>query len=122
MSRSSTRAMSEPDAQGLAGPLIEKMRLLLVQTSPHRVPGPLHVPAGGATAQQLLAELQVDDVVRAERLDDVRLDRDVAVGRLACDHDALRTNADRELVLGLPLLDNFVVQLRRKLQYRVVVA
>src|SRR5262249_28452338 len=110
MLRSSTRAMSEPDAQGRAGAAVEKMGLLLVEARPHRVAGPLHVAAGRATAQQVPAKLEIHDVVRAERLDDVGLDGNVAVGRLARDEDALRTNPDGEGVVGRARVGHLLIQ------------
>ena len=54
-------------------------------------------PERGAGAQHLRADLQVDDVVGAERLDDVRLDRQVAGRRLVRDQHALRPDAERQL-------------------------
>ncbi len=58
----------------------EEMGLRLVELRPDGVARLADIAARGARAQQLLADLEVDDVVGAERLDDVRLDRDVALG------------------------------------------
>ena len=46
-----------------------------------------------------VADLQIDDVVGAERLDDLRLDRQEAVGRLVRDQHAFRPDAERQLPL-----------------------
>ena len=64
------------------------------------VAGRLDVAALGAGAQHLRADLQVDDVVGAERLDDVRLDRQVAVGGVAADQHAFRADAERQIAVG----------------------
>jgi hypothetical protein len=94
------------------------MGLLLVEPCPDDVSGLVDVAARGARTQQLLAELEIDDVVRTERLDDVSLDRNVAVGRDACDLHAFGPDTDREIVFDVPVLDDFVVQLVREAQRR----
>ena len=52
--------------------------------------------AAGAGAQHLRADLEVDDVVGAERLDDMGLDGQIAVGGLMRDQHAFRPDAERQ--------------------------
>src|ERR1700682_5616730 len=83
---------------------------------------PRHETAGGAGAQELVADLEVDDVVGAERLDDVRLDRNVAGARFARDQDRLRADAKRELAVPLTGRRDPLRQCRRKVEGDAVVA
>ena len=79
---------------------VEEMRLggsILAQT---RSPAASTIAALGARPQHLLADLEVDDVVGAERLDDVRLDRQVAVGGSWRDQHAFRPDAERQIAVG----------------------
>ena len=77
---------------------VEEMRLRRVELRPDGVAGLADEAARAcARAGICCADLQVDDVVGAERLDDMRLDREVAGGRLARDEHAFRPDAERQI-------------------------
>src|SRR3712207_8580150 len=55
------------DVQRLAGARREEMGLRGIEPGPDRVAGALHETARRTRAQQLVADLQIDDVISADR-------------------------------------------------------
>src|SRR5215217_8446224 len=53
----------------------------------------------GARAQHDVADLEVNDIMGAERLDDARRDLDIALLRIVGQQHAFRANAELELAL-----------------------
>ena len=88
------------------------MRLRRVDAGKDAVAGLGDETRPGAGAQHLRADLEVDDVVGAERLDDMGFDGQVAVGGLMRDEHALRPDAERQFCAGLAV--ELAEQFRRK--------
>ncbi len=66
--------------------------------------------------------LQIDDVVGAKWLDDMRLDRDMAGRLLARHHHAFRTHADGQIRLGIFRRHDARMQLGGKAERAVAIA
>src|SRR5687768_8140097 len=95
---------------------MEEMRLRRVEPRPDRVARLADEAARRAGAEKPLADLEVDDVVGAERLDDVRLDRHEAGRVLPADHDAFGPDPDGEIGLGIACRSDARAELLREIE------
>src|SRR6516225_7889422 len=77
------------------------MSLRLVKPGPYWLADARHETADRAGAQELFADLEVDNVIGPKRLDDVSLDRNVTGAGFTRDQDRLRTYAEDKLRLPL---------------------
>src|SRR5690606_28412027 len=100
------RAISslEPDAERGARIGVEEMNLCRVDPGPDPVAGPVDEAGGGARPEGARAHLEVHDVERTERLDDVGLDRAITGFLLMAQQNALRAHAEREVLARLLVL------------------
>src|SRR5882672_8309890 len=87
------RAIVGPCLQRTSGFRIEEMGLRRIQSRPHPVAGSGDEAARRTRPDELGADLEIDDVIRAQGLDQVCIDRDVPRGFGKRDHDALGTDA-----------------------------
>ena len=76
------------------------MSLRLLQVRPDDLSRTRHETARRPRPQKLAADLQIDNVVGAERFDEVGLDGDIAGALISSDLHGLRTNTYHELVFG----------------------
>ncbi len=82
------------------------MRLRRIETSEDAGADLVDETRGGAGAQGLFAELQVDDIEAAEGLDDVGLGGPIARTLVVGDKDAFGADAERQVLAGLLLLEH----------------
>jgi hypothetical protein len=74
------RAIAGPCVQRISGLRIEKMRLGRIQSRPYPVAGPGYEAARRTRPDELRADLEIDNVIRAQWLDQMSVDRDVSGG------------------------------------------
>src|SRR6516165_2206268 len=86
--------------QRAAGPQAEEMGLRLLDVSPDGLSGACHEAARRSRPEKLAAEFQIDDVVGAQRLNEMGFNGDVSGPPVACDLHRLGTNPDHETVVG----------------------
>ena len=80
------------------------MSLRLLDVSPDGLSGTRHEAARRSRPQKLAAELQIDDVVGAQRFDEMSFNRDVSGPLVARDLHRLGTNPDHKTVFGADAL------------------
>jgi len=76
------------------------MSLRFLNMRPNRLSRTRHKAARRSRAEKLASELQIDDVVGAERFDEVRLNWNIAGTLIPSDLHSLGTNADNESIIG----------------------
>src|SRR5262245_37214524 len=75
------------------------MRLGRIDAGPDRLAGTWHETALGAGTQHLAADAEIDDVMRAEWLNDMRLDGHVALALFARDQHAFGADTERQVAV-----------------------
>ena len=76
------------------------MSLRFLNMRPNRLSRTRHKAARRSRAEKLAAEFQIDNVVGAQRFDEVRLNRNIAGTLIPSDLHSLGTNADNESIIG----------------------
>src|SRR5690606_31505373 len=88
----------QPHAKGVSAPRIEEMRLRRIDARPDLFTWARHETAFRARAQETVADLKIDDVVRAERLDNATLHLQIASPSRPLHQHALGPHAEADSV------------------------
>ena len=76
------------------------MSLRFLNMRPNRLSRTRHKAARRSSAEKLAAEFQIDNVIGAQRFDEVRLNRNIAGTLIPSDLHSLGANANNESVIG----------------------